>query len=76
VRKTFNLARGCFFGFFVKKKKVKIKKKLFQSMLQYGGTSARKVKMGSAKINWSLNIELSELLCKLTSQDFVSKTTY
>ena len=54
--------------FFVKNKKVRD--------LQYGHASGENVKMGVAQKNWSLYLEKSELLCKLTSQDFVSKITY
>ena len=54
--------------FFVKNKKVQD--------LQYGHASGENVKMGVAQKNWSLYLEKSELLCKLTSQDFVSKITY
>ena len=60
------LAFSCFF--FVKNKKVQD--------LQYGHASEENVKMGVAQKNWSLYLEKSELLCKLTSQDFVSKITY
>jgi len=44
--------------------------------LQYGHASGENAKMGVAQKNWSLYLEKSELLCKLTSQDFVSKITY